>query len=200
MQSSPDAPQKPKPRASRKLVWAFLFLLSALAFFAVVIALRIVPYTNGHRIGNNAYTHTTVRLKALAAALESYKADHGAYPTDPKSTELLRTNQSFDSDDYIASSAFLYRALVGRVNANSGTPIPNSTQYISSDPSYVRTTPSGESYFVDYWGNSLGYSTLESLHLDTHGGNNPTYDLWSTGGKKQEPDQHQWLINWQVVP
>lgn len=187
------APQQPKRRASKKLVWAFLFLLVLVVGFGVV--LTVIPVVSSHV----QRSRTNGELLALHAALENYKADYGHYPTDPATTEKLRTNAAPDPDGYIAASAFLYRALMGKPNPGENSN-PNHTQYYPLNPEELKTTSSGETYIVDEWGNCLGYSTLEATHPGSHGGNNPTYDLWSTGGKEDSSDQRKWIINWQIPP
>lgn len=141
-----------------------------------------------------AASQTKSEMRTLSTALESYKMDHGFYPSDPASTDVLRPNASFDPDENIHSSAFLYKALAGDPNASN--PLDRTQYYASQDQ--LKTTPEGETYIVDYWGNSIGYSTLKARHPNSHAGNNTTFDLWSTGGEKQPTGQGKWITNWPI--
>ena len=61
---------------------------------------------------------------------------------------------------------------------------------------WLKITETGETYFVDSWGNNLGYSTFKAVHPESPDGNNPTFDLWSTAGNKKQVDQTKWAKNW----
>jgi hypothetical protein len=124
----------------------------------------------------------------LSAASEAYKNDTGHYPTDPTATDQLNPNTTFDPQAYIASSAFLYHTLSGGSKnylADLGIPFK-----------LLKTNKAGITYIVDPWGNSLGYSTFKSAHPGSRDGYNPTFDLWSTGGGKDERNPAKWIRNW----
>ena len=127
----------------------------------------------------------------LSAALESYKNDHGHYPTDPGTTEQLRPNATYDPAAYEAAAAYLYRALFVSDDKNQGSYLPDfGTNRLRTD------TKNGVTRFIDPWGNYYGYSTFKSVHPDSPDGNNSSFDLWSTAGNKKQVDQSKWAKNW----
>jgi len=50
----------------------------------------------------------------------------------------------------------------------------------------------------DPFGYSYGYSTIQATGTDPAKGFNPTFDLWSTGGKTggTAKDIANWITNW----
>jgi hypothetical protein len=141
-------------------------------------------------IGNHPSRSPVVKeIAALSAALENYKFDHGHYPSDPQTTELLSPHFAGDPESCIPSSGFLYKALSGSLDG--------STVYYTFSPEEIKTSADGRVYIVDPWGNSLGYSTREAVHPESRGGYNPTCDLWSTSGEKVSGDKEKWITNWQ---
>jgi len=135
-------------------------------------------------------------IQMLSAAIESYKTDHGHSPTDPATTEQLKPNTSFDPVAYIPSSAFLCRSLSGDNKAAETPDAPKPKRYCVFPPGMLKKSDSGLTYIVDRSGNSLGYSTFKSAHPNSPDGNNPTFDLWSTGGGTSAEDKSKWYQNW----
>ena len=101
-------------------------------------------------------------ILALAAAIETYKADNAIYPQD-ENTNRLRPDQPIDPAAYAAASETLYKALSGKNSDNK--------PYFVFPPAVLRSASPGHTCIVDPWGNSYGYAT-------TPGG----YKLWSTTG------------------
>ncbi|MEO7934503.1 MAG: prepilin-type N-terminal cleavage/methylation domain-containing protein [Chthoniobacterales bacterium] len=141
-------------------------------------------------------------IKAMEAALESYKADNGAYPRGADSDSLNPT--TLTPSTYINSSKVLYQALsgdgtsaLGGAAASDGKLDTGSKQYMEFKPNQLNTTTF---YVVDPWGNSYGYSTIyqanseKATPTNPSPGNNPTFDLWSTGGSST--DVLKWIKNW----
>lgn len=119
-------------------------------------------------------------IAALSAALESYKADKGHYPSNAD-TDRLRPDVNFDPADYISSSKLLYRSLAG---AQEGT------VYFEFNKNMLKQDAAGETYLIDPKGHSYGYSTA--------GAKNGTnfFDLWSTAGGTTSGKTNQWIRNW----
>jgi hypothetical protein len=161
-----------------------------LAVVIAVAALASFPLTQGSHP-----SRSVAQIQMLAAACEAYRTDHGHYPSDPATTEQLRPNMSFDSAAYQSSSAYLYRCLFGK-SSNAPTEADRVDYMPDFDKSWLRTTPTGITYIVDVWGNSIGYSTFKSVHPESADGYNETFDLWSTGGRKSKADTDKWIKNW----
>ena len=130
-----------------------------------------------------------MKIMKITTALETYRMVHGHYPNDPNTTERIGPNVTFDPAAYIPSSEYLYGALSSEINSN-GEP------YYEFDSDMIHKTSAGHPYFVDPDGSSFGYSTLKAVHSESSGGENPTYDLWSTGGGKRAEDKPHWHKNW----
>lgn len=133
---------------------------------------------------------SAAEILTLSVAIENYKTDHGHYPTDPATTERLDPNGLYHPATYEAAGAFLYRAL-------SGADEKDKKNYLATFPrKYVSPNKNGVARIVDPWGNPLGYSTLKAIHPSAVGGNNPTFDLWSTGKDETQSKQAFWVKNW----
>ena len=140
-------------------------------------------------------------IKAMEAALESYKADNGAYPIGAESDKLKPTSNGTPSS-YTAAGQELYKALTGDSDNNFSNGITlaaGSKTYFEFKPNQVASGT--VSYPIDPWGNAYGYSTVQaSTNVN---GYNPTFDLWSTAGKTVAPTPGssnditiQWIKNW----
>jgi len=154
----------------------------------IVIVLGAFGFLGTVQWGSGPLPFPEVEIRILCAASESYKTDTGHYPSDSATTDQLNPNTTFDPAAYIASSAFLYRALAG-----------GSKNYLvhSNFPAkMLKTNNAGITYIVDPWGNSIGYSTFKFAHPNSPDGYNTTFDLWSTGGNSTKVDPTHWIRNW----
>ncbi len=179
-------------------------MTAAALIFAFVVAIGTAFYISPVFVQSGAlekrrgFGRQTNELMMLSAAIESYKTDHGHYPTDPATTEQLKANTPYDYAAYMRASAFLYRCLM---HADDDKTSPNENTsgnkpYLTSEPGMVHTTPDGTTYILDVNGNSIGYSTLKSVHPESPDGHNMTYDLWSTSGGASQADLQKWVKNW----
>jgi hypothetical protein len=149
--------------------------------------------------GRSSRSRVDGELMGLSVALEEYKADHGHYPTDPLTTEKLKTNSTFDPGLYIPASRYLYRELSGDSDGDPATKSEKDRKvYFPFRPDMLKFLGSRRNtYISDPWGNSWGYSTLKSRHPQSSEGNNDqAFDLWSTGGGQTKKDRHKWTVNW----
>ncbi len=121
-----------------------------------------------------------VEIMALSAALESYKADQGDYPSNAI-TASLSPKKDFSPHGYIPSSCVLYTTLSGA----SGGKI-----YFEFSPSMLATNSVGVVYLVDSYGNSYGY-----VYPGPKNGAG-FYDLWSTKGGTTAAQTNKWVGNW----
>lgn len=148
-------------------------------------------------LARSSVNRVSGEIHALSAALESYKADHGRYPTNAV-TQALSPRLSFDSISYIPASCFLYRELSGDADGDPSTRSPEDKRcYFGFRPEMLRFLSSPQNTFIaDPWGNSYGYSTHQATARASTAGYNLTFDLWSTGGKEIQKDQSKWWTNW----
>lgn len=189
MQPSLDEPQK-----KRKSLWAKIWKVLIAVPLLVIGSLLFSQFGMWGPHHKPSLQRAVGEIKGMMVALEAYKADHGHYPTDPNSTEQLQANASSDATAYIASSAFLYRALAGNPHSSNSD---DQTVYFPFPASMLKTDAQGRTYIVDPWGNSYGYSTFKAAHPNSHGGYNTTFDLWSTGGEKEHGNRARWIFNWE---
>ena len=110
----------------------------------------------------------------MSAALESYKADNGVYPSSTD-TEALDPQVHVDpatnySARYAAASLYLFEQLSG-LNPNQ-TPIANAKRYLTFKPkcsvelAILRATSTPFTSIRDPFGNTYGYSTKNSIRSD----------------------------------
>ena len=215
----------------RRRAFTLIEMLVVMAIIAILVA--IVLNLNSLAQSKAARTRAQTEIHTLSAGLEAYKADNGSFPQDASTTDTLdpRTSGDPNSTAYKAACLFLYQQLSGDANANgrnepAGTP-PESknylpdffmTQRLGLDSSKAVGTAGWVLYIKDPYGNCYGYSTKGAAAEQTYRtkvstdpaavrtanqGYNPTFDLWSTGGKGSAPTPgvtgdvtNVWLKNW----
>jgi type II secretory pathway pseudopilin PulG len=157
---------------------------------------------SGMAVGASGYvrakarrSRTEVEIVAISTALENYRVDNGAYPTNAATSTLSPVSTS--PFTYRTASSFLYSQLTGDDDANPLTPTTsNSRDYfgITLKPGMLAPNPPGAgTYLQDPFGNSYGYSTMKAENPNSVIGNNPTFDLWSTANSN---DSAEWVKNW----
>ena len=162
-----------------------------------------------------ARSRSEAEIKAMEAGLESFKADNGAYP-DNSTTQGVNAATAFSPASYNNVSLILYRVLSGDTDLNrqvntddakkdiyggAVSPVPSPLVapkiYFEFKPNQLLpTTTAAVTGLVDPWGNNYGYSTANQTTPSN--GFNPTFDLWSTGGKigNTPDDRAKWIKNW----
>ena len=172
-------------------------IIELLVVIAIIIILAgLILSTVGYVQKKGARSRAEAEIAAMSAALESYKADNGIYPTDATTTEQLKATDT-DSKDYKPASRYLYKQLSGDDDGDPTTAAPASAKnYLGSalKPQMLSPNPPGPNTFIrDPFGNSYGYSTLKAVSPTSIDGYNPTFDLWSTANSTAA---NQWIKNW----
>src|SRR2546423_5261647 len=175
----------------------------------ILILAGLILSISSYVQNKGARARAETEIAAMSAALESYKADNGIYPTDPSATEVLQANadpQGGNPANFVGASRFLYKKLSGDSDGNPTTsdPTNDTKNYLAFKPNMLTPNPAGpNTYIRDPFGNAYAYSTFENVTLGNSNGNNPTFDLWSTCGetakKSGETFQHyqqRWIKNW----
>jgi type II secretory pathway pseudopilin PulG len=178
----------------RRVVAAFTVLELLVVITIIVILAGLILATTGYVEKKGARSRAESEIAAMSAAMESYKADNGIYPTDSSKTENVNPAVS---PTPAAASLYLYEQLSGDTNANLQ---PIGKSYFSFKPQMLYGPKDSKgnlqsvSYIRDPFGNSYGYSTMKAAGGSN--GYNPTFDLWSTGNANPIGDQNQWIKNW----
>lgn len=154
----------------------------------ILVLAGLILATSGYVQHKGARSRTEAEIAAMSAALENYRADNGIYPRDAR-TDALKPRDP-DTGAYAPASLFLYDALAG---ATDGSRMPTAKSYLSFKPNQLSPTEKTQNvaFIRDPFGNSYGYSTAGQVNPTE--GYNPTFDLWSTAGGK---DQARWIKNW----
>ena len=186
-------------------------ILELLIVITVIIVLAgLILATSGYVQKKGARSRAEAEIAAISAALENYKADNGIYPrgnadlsnTTPSDTDNLNARASGNPSAYQAASLYLYKQLSGDLNADL-QPAAGNKAYFSFKPAMLSgpKDSNGNLTSVDYirdpFGYCYGYST--AYQNNPNNGYNPTFDLWSTGGKidsSNPPAQVEWIKNW----
>jgi type II secretion system protein G len=178
-------------------------LIELLVVIAIIIILAaLILSTVGYVQKKGARSRAEAEIAAMSAALESYKADNGIYPTDVNTSSLDPTNDPPAGAKYQASTKSLYGALSAdseNYQIDTSQEKQNKT-YFNFKPQMLGTTKDANgnitavNYVRDPFGNSYGYSTMKAS--GGSGGNNPTYDLWSVADASPASNQTQWIKNW----
>jgi type II secretory pathway pseudopilin PulG len=168
--------------------FTILELLSVIAIIAILAALILA--TAGYVQKKAALSRVESELAAISAALESYKADNGIYPTDPVATEHV---DPAVSPTPAAASLYLYEQLSGDLDHDR---VAERQSYFVFKPNQLNPTDQTQhvAFIRDPFGNTFGYSTMRAA--GGSGGFNPTFDLWSTASANPINDQSQWIKNW----
>jgi len=182
-------------RYNSNLAFTLIELLVVIAIIIVLAGLILAASSYVQKKG--ARSRAEAEIAAISAALENYKADNGAYPTDPSKTESLDPAASINLTSYQTASLYLYELLAGDVD-HDRQPDANAKSYFAFKPNMLspRDQTAHVTAIVDPFGNSYGYSTKKAANPTGTGGYNPTYDLWSTGSMTAGTDQAQWIKNW----
>ena len=194
---------------------AFTILELLVVITIIIVLAGLILSTVGYVQKKGARSRAEAEIAAISAALESYKADNGVYPTST-ATNLLKPNSDGDPTQavYANASLYLYKELSGdhdadrTVNASddlSGNGVVPKT-YFSFKPANLFPPPPSNGAVTairDPFGNSYGYSTVKSSSPAGKDGYNPTFDLWSTNGLTVSPPvggadtiTPQWIKNW----
>jgi hypothetical protein len=173
--------------------------MSSLAVQLRAIGLSVVLacVSAGCATQGSSKTRTLDEITRISGALEAYKADYGDYPSS-RTTESLIPNRDSNPKQYVASARFLYRTLSGD---RDGDLRPDAKVYLPFGRDMIGGggTPVG-AHVIDAWGNPYGYSTYKARYPGSAGGNNRTFDLWSTGGGHTGLERGRWIKNWVGTP
>ncbi|MEO5720039.1 MAG: prepilin-type N-terminal cleavage/methylation domain-containing protein, partial [Chthoniobacterales bacterium] len=187
---------------NRRDTHAFTIIELLIVMAIIIVLAGLVIATSGYVQEKSKRSRTEAEIAAMSAALESYKADNGIYPTDLQKTEAV---DPLTVPVQPASSGYLYGELTGDKNFD-GTPEPTNKTYLSFMPASLLRGNMSEpisasnpvSAIRDSYGDPYGYSTMKAADPNAPGGYNPTYDLWSAAGTEgaTATDQLKWIKNW----
>ena len=182
----------PPAREDTRLYTAGFTVLELLVVITIIVILAgLILATTGYVEKKGARSRAESEMAAISAALESYKADNGIYPTDPGKTENVNPPTS---PIPAAASLYLYEQLTGDSNNDR---VVDTKSYFVFKPNMLLPAPPSTANVTairDPFGNPYGYSTMKAA--GGSGGYNPTYDLWSTANANPANDQNQWVKNW----
>ncbi len=162
-------------------------LLTVIAIIAILAGL--ILSTAGFIQKKGAQSRAEAEIAAMEAALESYKADNGIYPTLASPPPASAANGASAN-----SAKLLYQALTGDGNdayvttgsvASNGVFGTEGKVYMELKPNQLNPLsaskqPTGNSRVVDPWGITYRYNSPGKY-------NTATFDLWSTGGVPATP-------------
>ncbi len=185
---------------------AFTLIELLVVITIIVVLAGLVVAGAGHAQKEGARARAKAEIAALSTALESYKADNGIYPpaTGIGFTTGSGATAGYNSSPtgYEAASLILYKALSGDNTADRTGDVGYKTYFEFQNNQLEPFSGTGNvTAILDPFGYSYGYSTIYTDDTDTPGtkGYNPTFDLWSTGGKTNQAyndGKSSWLTNW----
>ena len=199
-------PQLPVPTRAPTPAFTIIELLIVIS---IIIALAgLVLATSGYVATKSKRSRAEAEIAAISAALESYKADKGIYPSGPGTTEALKANLDPDGGNpanYVSSGRFLYKQLSGDSDGDPTNGIETKGYFGGSlKPNMLSPSPPGpNTYIRDPFGYNYGYSTAKAANPNGSDGYNPSFDLWSTcgetgkkSGETVQQYQQRWIKNW----
>ncbi len=176
-------------------------LIELLTVMAIILVLAgLILNIAGSANYNASKARAQAEVKQMETAMESYKADNGAYPRNGD-TDTLNANGTTDTDpgattnNYTKAGQYLFEQLSGLQPSGAAS----TKTYIAFKPSQLylggaSAPAAGTSYIIDPFGFPYGYSTAYQKEqdrvnstvppgtVDATKGYNPTFDLWSTAG------------------
>ena len=174
-------------------------LVELIVVIAVIIILvGLVLSTVGYVQKKAARSRAETEIATMSAACESYRADNGIYPRNADTDGLnAQTSGNPNSSQYQSASLYLYNALFGATNGGR-TPATGAKSYFAFKPNMLSPADQTQNvqFVKDPFGNSYGYSTIQTATADPTKGYNPTFDLWSTAGLTSGTDSTRWIKNW----
>lgn len=184
---------------------AFTIIELLVVISIIIILAGLILSTVGYVQKKGARSRAEAEIAAISAAVESYKADNGIYPTDSDTT-ALKPNTMGDptQTSYQKASLSLYKAISGDSD-NDANRVAESKAYFPFKPNqlYPLAQDQAVTFIRDPFGNSYGYSTVKNSAPAGTDGYNPTFDLWSTSGLMTNPPASgtdtitpQWIKNW----
>lgn len=201
--------------ATTKRGFTLVELLVVMGVIAVLVGITFGAVSGAWNSSNKAAASS--QIQALSTAIESYKVDNGIYPEADGLTDDTEPSGNPSDSEYLTSSRLLFRALTGidpedGSGNDTGSPDwgdrPNKAVYLPSLKKNMVQSGSGGAYFIDPWGFSYGYRSLDiyedhdgdastpRIPLTSGGYNLGFFDLWSTGGSSED-DSPAWIVNWQ---
>jgi type II secretory pathway pseudopilin PulG len=186
---------------------AFTILELLVVITIIIVLAGLILATVGYVQKKGARSRAEAEIAAISAALESYKADNGIYPTDPSTTETLKPNidpGGGDPTNYPSSGMFLYKQISGDSDGDPTNGVEGKSYFGGSlKPNMLSNPPGPNTYIRDPFGYCYGYSTVKSANPGGTDGYNPTFDLWSTCGETSKKSgetfqqyQQRWVKNW----
>jgi type II secretory pathway pseudopilin PulG len=187
-------------------------IIELLVVIAIIITLAgLVLATVGYVQKKGARSRAEAEIAAISAALESYRADNGVYPSSANTISLTATSAVANnsvSGSYATATLDLYTLLTGDTIHDGSS--SGAKSYFQFKPQMLgrpnRALPVSSSNKVtsicDPFGNSYGYSTSKNPDVNPNAGSatgyNPTFDLWSTAQttSTSATDVAQWIKNW----
>jgi type II secretory pathway pseudopilin PulG len=199
-----DIPSSFVIRASSFRAEGAVTIIELLVVMMIIFILAaLILATSSYVQNKGARSRAETEIAAMSGALESYKADNGIYPFTAQTNSL--TSATTDPASYKTASLDFYKLISGDGDANGATDTGQKS-YFTFKPQMLGGTRDANGnitavqYVRDPFGNSYGYSTSKNPMANPTGyasavGNNPTFDLWSTGGSVTS-DTSKWIKNW----
>ncbi len=177
---------------------------------AIILVLAgLILSISGYVQKKGARSRAEAEIAAMSAALESYKADNGIYPTNATTNALDASADPAGGSpsNFETSGRYLYTQLAGDSDGNPATVDSSGAKnYMGGalKPNMLSPNPSGPgTYIRDPFGYCYGYSTAKAAAPSGTAGYNPTFDLWSTAGETAKKSgetfsqyQERWIKNW----
>ena len=195
----------PKPARRRRALprgssEAFTIIELLIVMAIIIVLAGLIVATSGYVQNKGKRSRAEAEIAAMSAALESYKADNGVYPTDA-TTQIDPSNATEANCNN--ASRFLYGELSGDRDWD-GSVAAGDKSYMAFKPATLQrpdmraeiSATNKVSALRDPFGHSYGYSTLKATTPTAAGGYNPTFDLWSVADGAFAGDQSKWIKNW----
>ncbi|GAB4173929.1 MAG: hypothetical protein Fur0032_13570 [Terrimicrobiaceae bacterium] len=181
--SAHDSPAKPSPVSDlRTPLFAFTLIELLVVMAIIAILAGLVLSTAGYVQKKGATSRAEAEVAALSAALESYKADMGDYPTG--TNKAANTNQANPTNN-----AFL-RAALAPFGSNSLNPLNKVYFEFPKGMGPSTATPTATNVPVlDPFGEAYGYQ----YPGDPNRSGTNFFDLWSRAGTG---NTNAWIKNW----
>jgi len=179
-----------KRRRGKSASFTLVEMLTVILIIAILMAITIMASEGVLNMA--ARSRARAEIAAMGSALDNYKTDNGAYPTNDMGSSTNYATACLDptAANYVDASQNLFQSLTGLTNFTDTPTTVTSTNYISFKANQVSgLTNTG---VQDPFGYAYGYNTNSPLNGEGF------FDLWSTGGaiSTTTNPMSNWLSNW----
>ena len=154
-------------------------IIELLVVISIIIVLAgLVLATSGYVATKGRRSRAEAEIAAMSAALESYKADNGIYPTDDTATQQRINATAADPNKYTTGDLYLYKQLSGDSADRHALTLKNLFRFQAHAVESAKTAQNCSCYSRSFGKVTVTQQRQSQIPPILDAGYNPTFDLW----------------------